>query len=313
MVEKFHDRFDEWWDPKRFNWKNGAGNLANTLPERFDDWYDPKLYPDSDISALCYALPERFDEWWPADYKPKPRNMWCLTSSLIENCGDHFDKWFHLVKLNKNSYKWGELLSYCPEHFLKYWDPKRFNWDSTDDLLENASQHFDVWWDKRKFNAGNIDELAIYCMPNFDIWFNQIKDISIDDWSVVLCQKCNTRFDDWWDAEQFDWQSCSWHLAAYCWMHFEKWWDPNKFVWDKVESLVKCCNQYIDIWYKDYENLTERSIVKEVEDWESWRNSYEIQDLLIDLEELCSCFSDVWRADIMIYKLENEGRKSVNG
>ena len=315
LIDKHYKKFDKWWNPKKFNWKDAADILVEKLPERFDDWYDPKLYPDSELSVLAAYLPERFDEWWPADYKPKPRNMWCLISSLIENCGDHFDKWFHIIKLNRTSYTWSALLGYCPEHFLKYWDPKRFNWKyCKDELIEHASKYFDVWWNRRRFNAGNIEELAIYCMPNFNIWFNQIKDISVNDWSEVLCQKCSTKFDDWWDPEEFDWHCYSWTLASHCWMHFEKWWNPNRFRWNKVEALVKCCSQYIEIWYVDYDTLTQKSIVDLVGDLGcDWRRSdYDRDDLIKDLEMWCSCFNDIWRADIMIYKLENEERRTVN-
>ncbi|MEM0201541.1 MAG: hypothetical protein QXD23_03995, partial [Candidatus Micrarchaeaceae archaeon] len=59
------DKFDEWWDPKRFDWKHINSALCEYLPNRFDDWFDPKRFNwEHDSGSLLYFLLPRLDDWF---------------------------------------------------------------------------------------------------------------------------------------------------------------------------------------------------------------------------------------------------------
>ncbi|MEM0173502.1 MAG: hypothetical protein QXI16_03230, partial [Sulfolobaceae archaeon] len=58
------DKFDEWWDPERFDWRASV-LLCIYLPDKFDIWWNPnKYYWCIGSGELCKYLPHKFDIWW---------------------------------------------------------------------------------------------------------------------------------------------------------------------------------------------------------------------------------------------------------
>jgi len=39
-----HKQFDSWWDPDKFNWVIGSGNLVRCCENNFDKWWDPDKF-----------------------------------------------------------------------------------------------------------------------------------------------------------------------------------------------------------------------------------------------------------------------------
>jgi len=60
--------------------------------------------------------------------------------------------------------------------------------------------------------------------------------------------KSSVEFNEWWDAEKFNWNKGSFYLLRYYSDYFNEWWDSEKFNWGEVIYLVKYCWDYRNIW-----------------------------------------------------------------
>tara|TARA_R110002020_G_scaffold96724_7_gene231320 strand:- start:1325 stop:1600 length:276 start_codon:yes stop_codon:yes gene_type:complete len=74
-------------------------------------------------------------------------------------------------------------------------------------------------------------------------------------------------FDEWFNADKFNWYHGGGLLIGYCSDHFEKWFNADKFNWkDYGWYLPLNFIKYIDIWYdskyfdKSYDELLIESI-----------------------------------------------------
>ena len=58
-------------------------------------------------------------------------------------------------------------------------------------------------------------------------------------------------FDEWWDADEFDWLELSDYLTIYCGEHIKKWWDAEKFNWyaDASYYLMEYCSKDFELWW----------------------------------------------------------------
>jgi hypothetical protein len=67
------------------------------------------------------------------------------------------------------------LVEYYSEHFDKWWDPDKFDWDFSGCLARYCSEHFDKWWDHDKFDWDYSSFLARFCPKNVDKWYDKDK------------------------------------------------------------------------------------------------------------------------------------------
>ena len=77
-----------------------------------------------------------------------------------------------------------------------------------------------------------------------------------DEWweefdSYELSNLRSDKFNEWWDADKFDWKH-SRHLATHCSDHFDEWWDAAKFNWenDSVDLAQHCSSKFTDLQLK---------------------------------------------------------------
>ena len=156
-----------------------------------------------------------------------------------------FDKWFNPEKFNWDYSR--NLVVYCSDHFDKWFDPKKFNWVHSHIFAKYCSEHFDKWFDPEKFNWEYSYILAQHCSKDFDKWFNKKK----FDWkhSHYLAQYCSNHFDKWFNPKKYNW-TYSQYLAKYCSQHFDKWFDPKLFDWFDSQYLTKYCSEHKNKWEK---------------------------------------------------------------
>lgn len=69
-----------------------------------------------------------------------------------------FDQWYDPETFC--GYSWGYLIECCPQHFMKWWDPKRFRWNDHGMLLpEYCIDYIDIWY-KEDYYDLSYDELV---------------------------------------------------------------------------------------------------------------------------------------------------------
>ena len=81
---------------------------------------------------------------------------------------EHFDKWFNPEKFN-----WDDscsLAKHCHEHFDKWFDPDKFDWYYSWSLAKYCHEHFDKWFDPDKFDWTYSEYLVKYCSEYKNIW-----------------------------------------------------------------------------------------------------------------------------------------------
>ena len=142
--------------------------------------------------------------------------------------------------------------------------------------------------------------LILYHAEYFDEWW----DADVFDFGHYfkdLAKYCSAYFEVWWDADQFNWEDNSRDLAKYCSAYFEVWWDADQFNWeDNSKDLVKYCSDHFGKWWdvdkieleKNFKNLAQHSSAY----FEIWWNADQInwEDNSRDLVKYCSDHFEVW-------------------
>jgi len=114
-----------------------------------------------------------------------------------------------------------------------------------------------------------------------------------------LCWRYNNKFDEWWDADKYDWEKSSAYLAHHCFKHFDKWWDADKFNWSEGSwYLARYLRNYFDIWWdpdrfdwKDSEVLA----ISHAKNFYKWWDPEKFNwDQAWALAEHCSEHLDIW-------------------
>ena len=78
---KYDDKFDEWWDPEKFNWEDSWA-LSRYCAENFDTWWDPdKFNWYNSSNALALYCNNHFNKWWDGD-----KYNWIYVKDLREQC-----------------------------------------------------------------------------------------------------------------------------------------------------------------------------------------------------------------------------------
>jgi len=61
-------QFNSWWDPEKYDWKQGSHSLAEFCFNDFDKWWDADKYDwVYDSAYLLNHCHEHFDKWWDVD------------------------------------------------------------------------------------------------------------------------------------------------------------------------------------------------------------------------------------------------------
>ena len=64
--------------------------------------------------------------------------------------------------------------------------------------------------------------------------------------SYELCRDHNDKFDEWWDADRFDWLQFSICLPSRCSYFFDKWWDGDKYNWLEFSAYLPAhCSYFL--------------------------------------------------------------------
>jgi len=149
-TRKDHSDFKKWWNPDKFDWREGSSRLAKHCSKYFDTWWNP----------------DKFD--WEKGSK-----------ALAAYCTRHFHKWWDPEKFN-----WREgsstLASRCAKHFDTWWDPERFVWNA-DSFYAMAKHHQDkihIWVKHAKtyeLTPKCLEALCKQLGDHFDQWWPHIR------------------------------------------------------------------------------------------------------------------------------------------
>ena len=150
----------------------------------------------------------------------------------------------------------------------QWWDPDRYNWQSSCVLIRYCRQYFNIWWDPERFDwkPRSTRFLMNYCKEHFDTWWDP-KSFPWETNVIYLLKDFNDKFETWWDEEKFPWST--------------------KFLFGNTiaeEILIRYCVAYFPIWYyADYFQLTDR---------------------LCELLKMhCGNLKGIWEQDYLLYKL----------
>ena len=110
----------------------------------------------------------------------------------------------------------------------------------------------------------------------FHIWFNSER-FSYEHNSCDLAYSLYEHFDEWWDADKFNWKEAL-CLFAHCDHKIEIWFDPDKIDWVRLGGgLPQAAPHLFDLWWPYFKE-------------QSWN----FDDNGIDLAKYCSDKFDIW-------------------